>query len=80
MVSRIRSWVARLVLRLARLIDPEAQDDLDRIQRYNENLNTELTRERGKRAAQAGEIRWFKSRIQELEEALEAQSGKEAIH
>lgn len=80
MVSRIRSWVARQVLRLARFIDPETKDDLDRIQRYNENLNTELTRERGKRAAQAGEIRWFESRIQELEEALEAQSGKEAIH
>lgn len=77
---RIRSWIARQVLRLGHWIDPEAADDLTRIQRYNENLNEELRRERSTRSELSGEIRWLKSRVQELEQAMEAASGKETVH
>lgn len=77
---RIRSWVARQVLRFGHWIDPEAADDLSRIQRYNENLNEELRRERSMRSELSGEIRWLKSRVHELEQAMEAASGKETVH
>jgi len=79
-MNRIRSWFARQVLRFGHWIDPEAADDLTRIQRYNENLNGELRKERDKRMEQTRIIREKDRRIHELEEALEAHSGKESIH
>jgi hypothetical protein len=75
-LKQFRSWFARQVLRLARAIDPETQDDVHRIQRYNENLNIELTRERSKRAELSRIIREKERKIKELEDALEARKAK----
>jgi hypothetical protein len=76
----IRKALAKFFLWAARWASPTTNDDLRRLEIYNENLNEELRKERNRRLEDAGEIRWLKHRVTELKEALKANERKENVN